>query len=307
MRTLRTASLLLMLGAGCAASTHATAPAALGVVRPASAMLAVMDLPGPIEVESVSSADWKVPLSGLVNLEDPAAKAAGLEERDEPIQIFFHALRHPSLGTYLVDTGVEQKLRDDPEHALVRGFLASAMGGDLRVKVALGDWIAQHPGQTKGVLLTHLHLDHVMGLRDVPREVPVYAGPGETEATNFMNVFVQSVIDESLEGRSALSTWQFGPDPDGRFDGVLDVFGDGSLWAIWVPGHTPGSTAYLARTPNGPVLFTGDACHTTWGWDHHVEPGSFSGDLKASKRSLEKLLSLGAEHPRLEVRLGHQG
>jgi len=33
-------------------------------------------------------------------------------------------------------------------------------------------------------------------------------------------------------------------DPSGLFAGVLDVFGDGSFWALWVPGHTPGSTAY---------------------------------------------------------------
>ena len=45
------------------------------------------------------------------------------------------------------------------------------------------------------------------------------------------------------------------------------------------PGHTRGSTAYLVRTPQGPVLLTGDACHTRWGWEHDVEPGNFSGDV----------------------------
>jgi len=87
---------------------------------------------------------------------------------------------------------------------------------------------------------------------------------------------------------------------------VLDVFGDGTVWALAVPGHTPGSTAYLARTPTGPVLLVGDACHTAWGWENGVEPGKFSADLPKSADSLARLKRLVARHPEIDVRLGHQ-
>ena len=87
---------------------------------------------------------------------------------------------------------------------------------------------------------------------------------------------------------------------------MLDVFGDGSFWAIWVPGHTAGSTAFVARTPNGPVLFTGDACHTTWGWQNGVEPGTFSEDQPKSAVSLSRLEKLVERHPHIDVRVGHQ-
>lgn len=36
---------------------------------------------------------------------------------------------------------------------------------------------------------------------------------------------------------------------------IADIFGDGSVFAISAPGHTPGSTAYVLRTPKGPVAF----------------------------------------------------
>jgi glyoxylase-like metal-dependent hydrolase (beta-lactamase superfamily II) len=87
---------------------------------------------------------------------------------------------------------------------------------------------------------------------------------------------------------------------------VLDVFGDGSFWAISAPGHTPGSIAFLARTPHGPVLLTGDVCHTAWGWQHGVEPGTFSDDLAGSADSLARLERFVRRHPSIEVRLGHQ-
>jgi N-acyl homoserine lactone hydrolase len=120
------------------------------------------------------------------------------------------------------------------------------------------------------------------------------------------NGVVRASINRAFAGQSALREWPFQPDPDGRFAGVLDVFGDGSLWAIHVPGHTAGSTAYLARTPNGPVLLTGDTCHTAWGWTHDVEPGTFTADHARNADSLDRLRRLVADHPAIQVRLGHQ-
>ena len=270
-------------------------------------MLAVIDQPGPIEVETVASADWVVPRKGLINLDHPRARAAGLTDGLEPIQVYFHALRHPTRGLFLVDTGMERALRDRPDQAAFRGLVASQMHLEaLKVNVALGDWLATHPGPVAGVFLTHLHPDHLTGMADVAAGTPIHAGPGEATERGFVNLFLQPNIDRALAGKGLLASWPFAPEVDGAFEGVVDIFGDGSAWAIWVPGHTGGSTAYLLRTPRGPVLLTGDACHTRWGWDHQVEPGSFSSDVPRSAVSLARLQRLVAEHPGVEVRLGHQ-
>lgn len=298
---------LTALLAACAPTTHSTVPSSMGVARPSAELLALLDEPGPIEVETVTSVDWQVTLSGLLNLEHPTAKAAGLTDRDEPIQVFFHALRHPGRGTYLVDSGMENALRDDPSKAAIRGLVASEMKTETLVfHHPLGVWLSQEEKPVAGVLFTHLHLDHVSGLPDVPKGTPLYAGPGETGPRAFMNVFTQGTIDRALEGHDAVQEWPFAAEADAPFEAVVDVFGDGSLWALSVPGHTPGSTAYLARTPNGPVLLTGDASHTAWGWEHDVEPGTFTADGPKSVESFTRLKAFVAAHPNVEVRLGHQ-
>ncbi|OKO72697.1 MBL fold metallo-hydrolase, partial [Bradyrhizobium sp. AS23.2] len=120
------------------------------------------------------------------------------------------------------------------------------------------------------------------------------------------NFFVEGMEDAFFEGRPAIQEFQFTKDPDGKFEGVIDVFGDGSLFAISTPGHTAGHVSYLARTPTGPVLLTGDACHTRWGWEHGVEPGSFTFDRDEERKSLLALKALSQRHPKMVVNLGHQ-
>ncbi len=292
----------------CHASSHPTSAAHLGQSRPARTLHDLVSEPGPIEVTTVESATWQVPREGMINLDHPRARHAHLESGPEPIAIYFHALKHPTRGLFVVDTGVERRFRDAPEKTSLSWIVRAAVDLEsLDVKEPLGDYLAKRDEPLRGVLLTHLHLDHVMGLRDVPVGVPIYVGPGETHDTRWENMFSRSAIDGNLLGKGALLEFQFDPNPNSSFDGVLDVFGDGSLWALWVPGHSPGSVAYLARTPDGPVLMTGDASHTCWGWEHGVEPGEFSTDLEESARSLAKLRMFVEAHPEIDVRLGHQG
>lgn len=294
--------------AGCAVTSHETTASKLGTARSLAELEASLDEPGPIETETLIGASWQVPLSGMINLDSPAAKAAKLEDRPEPIHVFLHAIRHPTRGLYLIDSGVESALAHDRENAAIGGLIASVAGVDeLVVKLDTKSWLAQQDRPLSGVLLTHLHLDHVMGLPDVPRGTPLYTGPGEASTSAFQNLFVQGTTNQELEGHTALNEWQFAErEPASAIAGVLDVFGDGTLWALLLPGHTEGSTAYIARSPSGPVLFTGDVCHTAWGWQNAVEPGTFSHDLTASRQSLLALIELARRHPTLDIRPGHQ-
>lgn len=305
MKTILVAAAALL--SGCVVTHHAVQQSTLGVARSSADLLAVLSTPGEVTVETIAACDWEVDRSGLINLEHPRAKEAGLIDGAEPIQVFFHVLRHPTKGTFIVDTGVENALRDDQSKSVISGLMRSFMKVErMKVHQPLGEWIAKEPQPLQGVFLTHLHFDHITGMADVPKGTQVYTGPGEASASAFMHMFVQGSTNRALEGKGAINEWAFTPDPAGRFAGVLDVFGDGSVWAIWLPGHTPGSTAFLVRTPGGPVLLTGDVAHTRWGWDHDVEPGTFTSDGPLSVESFKKLRALVAEHPQIDVRLGHQ-
>ncbi|WFU05244.1 MBL fold metallo-hydrolase (plasmid) [Rhizobium sp. CB3171] len=270
-------------------------------------MEALIDKPGPIEVETILSANWVAPLSGLLNLKHPVAVKAGIRDREEPIEIYTHLLRHPSHGAFMVDTGVSKRFVQDPKGVGV-GLVIRNFAKLDRMKVRNEPLSAvQSKGvELKGVLMTHLHFDHISGMPDIPTDIPFYTGMGEANTRQLQNLFFQGMENRLFEGRPAIREFQFTKDPNDRFDGVVDVFGDGTLFSILTPGHTAGHVSFVARTPEGPVLLTGDACHTRWGWDHGVEPGTYTYDRAKERKSLLALKALSERHPNMIVRLGHQ-
>lgn len=301
-----TLALLLSLQ-GCMTTSHPGTPAVTGVNTGSDAMEQLIEQPGPIELETIHSADWSGPLSGLLNLDSPEALQAGLTDRDEPVQIYAYLLRHPKFGNYLIDTGVSEKLLADPGHEGLNWLLRKVMHLEkMHINTGTGDIVHGIHGTLSGVFLSHLHLDHIIGMPDIPDQVTIYAGAAEPAQTSFRNLFTRSATDQLLERKSPLQLWAFQPDPQQRFEGIIDVFGDGSLYVISVSGHTAGSTAFLIRTTHGPVLLSGDTCITRWGWEHTTEPGEFTADHAMNLKNLQRLQALVARHPQIEVHLGHQ-
>lgn len=303
-RTLLSLAIALLLQ-GCSLSNHPLGKHAPGIHSSSAEMERLLEQPGPIELESINSADWSVPLAGLLNLDSPAARQAGLQDRDEAIEVYAHWLKHPQHGNFLIDTGVSQKLFDDPSKQGLSWILRQGMHIE-KMKIRKSTATILQGRSLSGVMFTHLHIDHISGLPDIANDVPLFIGAGESTEKNFMNLFVQGSSDALLKHKPALQEWHFQADPQDKFEGIVDIFSDGSVFAISVPGHTPGSVAFLVRSTKGPVLLTGDTCHTRWGWEHTVEPGDFTRDQQSNLKNLQGLKDLVARHPTIQVRLGHQ-
>jgi glyoxylase-like metal-dependent hydrolase (beta-lactamase superfamily II) len=227
---------LAALAAGCVASRHPTTASPLGRPATSAEMIAALLEPGPVRLQTVAAADWSVPLSGLLNLDHPLAKQAHLEDRDEAIKIYFHVIEHPRFGTYLVDSGVADAFRRPQSNRHLSYVVKTAMNTDgIDVRQTIAEWMRERGSAPAGVFLTHIHLDHIMGLPDLPTGTPVYTGPAETAAHSVANLFSRGTTDSLLDGCGPLREWQFENDPEGMFDGVVDVFDDRTVWALHVP------------------------------------------------------------------------
>ena len=76
--------------------------------------------------------------------------------------------------------------------------------------------------------------------------------------------------------------------------GDLDIFGDGSVVAYFLPGHTPGHMALLVRLKSGPVLLSGDVVHGHDTLALKAVP-TFNSDRAQSIASMERFEKLARE------------
>lgn len=74
----------------------------------------------------------------------------------------------------------------------------------------------------------------------------------------------------------------------------LDIFGDGSVVAYFLPGHTPGHMALLVRLKSGPVLLSGDVVHGHDTLAVKAVP-TFNTDRAQSIASMERFERLAKE------------
>ena len=302
-RAALTAGLCLSLAA-CATpvTRHALTPATLGAVATTGDLERDLSAPGPVVFHREVFAHWSAGRGAFLDLDAPASVVAGVGPGAEVATIYAYSLRHPRFGLYLVDAGISDALPSRLNPVMRYGLNQLSPTVDQTT----AQWAARE-GAPRGVFVTHLHFDHIGGLIDLPTATPVFVGPGEAEQRHWTNTLLGNPANAILRGFGPLQVWRFQPDPSGAFRGVLDVFGDGSVWALWTPGHSPGSTAYLVRTTEGPKLIAGDAVHTRLGWEQAlpqaVIPG-FDADLSAD--SAARLKRFAERHPEVEVFLGHQ-
>lgn len=240
----------------------------------------------------------EVPLSGMLNLRDSRMKHE--QNRRIFVDVFAVWFCHKSRGCYLIDSGLDETFQHGGN---VRGFFASDYISGTRQEPGqdIRSQLSKMSATPRGVFFTHLHGDHTSGVPALPKGLEYYVGAGE-KYINYWLLYYGNHLDAVPEMREV--DIQQGKETP-ILGKVVDLFGDGSFFAIGTPGHSNAHLSYLLRTPQGPYLFTGDASHTCRGFDLGVEPG-WTDDRKQAIASLDKLRTFARAYPAVKVVCGHE-
>jgi N-acyl homoserine lactone hydrolase len=157
---------------------------------------------------------------------------------------------------YLIRHGSDYMLWDTGLPAALVGHPNSnpAMTASLRVSIV--DQLARigvRPDQVSILGISHYHFDHIGQAASFPR-ARLIMGAGDIAALRGTEPGIE---------RAPLAPWLTGGGQVTEARGDHDVFGDGKVVLVNLPGHTPGHRGLLVRLASQNVLLSGDIYHFT--------------------------------------------
>jgi N-acyl homoserine lactone hydrolase len=201
-------------------------------------------------------------------------------------------------GLVLFDTGIAPEAIDDPV-ACYGQELADALGmtssPDQRLDRQI-EALGYELSDVTHVISSHLHFDHSGGLHLFP-EAKFYAGAGELAFAHYPAALGSFCFMPDQLARVAKYDWHEIPGVD------VDLFGDGSLVILFMPGHTPGELSLKVRLPDRTFILTGDAVHLRQALSLEY-PFPLDCDTLSSVRTLQRIKRL-AESEEASIWITH--
>lgn len=240
---------------------------------------------------------WSVMSAGETSAPEAIVIRNGAWRKRTIFEATIVLLQHPKLGPVLFDTSYTPRFHEETKrwpsifYALVTPVRLSPLGSIVEQLASRG--IAA--SDVRHVFISHFHADHICGLRDFPAAT-FYCSHEAWKAVlplrGFNAVrqgFLAGLVPPDFEQRV-------------RFVGHgSDVFGDGSVRALGLPGHAKGQTGLWFRDlQNRDVLLVADACWLSAAFrgnlpPHVVTKGLHDWDVYV--RTLAQLHAIFQERP----------
>ena len=263
--------------------------------------------PSPITVKSFITGYVMINKRGTLNPEHP--NAGNVEDELLKVPVLSHWIHHVKFGDYLVDAGLDRSYTLNPQGKM-KGLFAGLF---KKFKITADEYfqdknqniafhIKKNSINLNGVFLSHLHSDHIAGIRELPKDIQYVIGKSEKYIDRKPFFY-----GDYLKGIDVLYEIDFSK---GSYMPILgpciDIFGDGSFWAISTPGHTKGHISFLINGQSGPILLATDACFIKSGFEEGIGPSDYTDDVLMAQSSLNNLLKFKRVYAEVEVICGHE-
>lgn len=264
---------------------------------------------GTITNRKVSGVTIRIYNTGSIHTRGAAVSSLKSWSAKVKLDVPVFAIHHPDQGVVLFDVGLTSETVRTLNGGVLTGLVVrfdSAAGADALTQLN-ADGTA--PEAVRWIILSHLHLDHVGDLAAFPKATVVVSKREWEDAKRKRQEKAdpKQFDPQAWESRLRLRLVDMdGEAPYGAFDHGLDLFSDGSVILVALPGHTAGSIGAWANLDGGPVLLAGDSA---WVVDNYMDLALPHERAMASpadyRRSIEMIRAMQQALPRLVVFPGH--
>jgi N-acyl homoserine lactone hydrolase len=206
-------------------------------------------------------------------------------------------------GLILVDTGWSKRNRHHQLRSL--SFQWPVNKADLPAGQAIDEQLAAMGIKTRDldyVLMSHMHCDHADGLHQVSDAKHILVSEEEWAACNKDHVRYLPHEWQNIDVKTFhLHNTGFGP--RGR---SFDLFGDGMIQMIWVPGHSAGLCATKVQIPGSDkyVMLAADTGYAAASWENGWTPG-LCIDREQAANSLDWMANIARDPNCVECIANH--
>jgi glyoxylase-like metal-dependent hydrolase (beta-lactamase superfamily II) len=206
-------------------------------------------------------------------------------------------VKHPA-GDLLIDTGSSTHFNEEVRSYPFKTWLKlRLLAGQLTPEISLQELLrlaGEDPANIRWAILSHVHLDHAGGLMDLPRMTTLLSEE-ELEFAADSNVQAKGYVIAAHAQRfppSNKPTLHFLPQRYEIFDESADLYGDGSVVAVPLRGHTPGSTGiFVNLSPRRRLFYVGDAVDDERGFQERVGKSLILRDSDADSARADQIVA----------------
>jgi glyoxylase-like metal-dependent hydrolase (beta-lactamase superfamily II) len=230
-------------------------------------------------------------------------------------------IKHPTRGYFLYDTGYSNRFFQETTK-----FPFQLYSWFTPVKLPKQEQLIHQlslrgiqPEEIQGIFISHFHADHIAGIRDFPNAQLICMESAFREiqyCTGFKalrKAFIPNLLPKNIEDLlSFAEPCSLKPLPQelAPFSEGFDLFGDQSIFAIPLEGHTEGQMGLLFLDKNQQYqFFVADSCWTRKAYQELKLPSKPAQWLFSNKKqyfhTLQKLNFLYLNNPGIQIIPSH--
>lgn len=238
-----------------------------------------------------------------------------LEKKKFPATVA--VIEHPKHGIALFDTGYSPKFLEQTRYFPNRFYALITPVTIDREGSAVGQLEKRgiRASDVRKVILSHFHADHIAGISDFPNAEYVYMYDAYEYLRQMSDIgalkhaFLKGLLPDDFKARSRVIAKDQQTVSKETLYGLSqghDLFGDGSVITVRLPGHARGHMGLMIEAESGnKLLLVGDAAWTTESIERNVAPNKltkiFFDDYEEYQKTLRKLHDLGRVHLDLNI------